>query len=148
MQEKLNWIRTLTFQKNLCYLRDWKLFRNDEKWFLFHLKSSFRPQDIQAFVTNFWSCRKNGLIRKIRLTSEFMTSQPDLQTIAIHIFPNISQSKGNQTMKFSQLIEYCGKWSRESSRPLYFLKKLNMRWKQVVCSLVSIYCDSPQLAIQ
>ena len=35
-----------------------------------------------------------------------MTSQPGLQTIAIHILPNISQSKGNQTMKFGQLIEY------------------------------------------
>ena len=54
----------------------------------------------------FWSCRKNGLIRKIRLTSKFMTSQPGLQTIAIHILPNISQSKGNQTMKFGQFIEY------------------------------------------
>ena len=31
-----------------------------------------------------------------------MTSQPGLQTIAIHILPNISQSKGNQTMKFGQ----------------------------------------------
>ena len=35
-----------------------------------------------------------------------MTSQPGLQTIAIHIFPNISQRKGNQIMKFGQLIEY------------------------------------------
>ena len=35
-----------------------------------------------------------------------MTSQTDLQTIAIHILPNIAQSKGTQTMKFSQLIEY------------------------------------------
>ena len=35
-----------------------------------------------------------------------MASQPGLQTIAIHILPNISQSKGNQTMKFDQLIEY------------------------------------------
>ena len=35
-----------------------------------------------------------------------MMSQPGLQTIAIHILPNISQSKGNQTMKFGQLIEY------------------------------------------
>ena len=42
----------------------------------------------------------------MRLTSKFMTSQPVLQTIAIHILPNISQSKGNQTMKFGQLIEY------------------------------------------
>ena len=35
-----------------------------------------------------------------------MTSQPDLQIIAIHIFPNISQSKGNRTMKFGELAEY------------------------------------------
>ena len=33
-------------------------------------------------------------------------SQLGLQTIAIHILPNISQSKGNQTKQFGQLIEY------------------------------------------
>ena len=35
-----------------------------------------------------------------------MTSQPDLETISIHILPNISQSKDNKKMKFGQLIEY------------------------------------------
>ena len=35
-----------------------------------------------------------------------MTLQPGLQTIGIHTLPNISQSKDNPTMKFSQLIEY------------------------------------------
>ena len=35
-----------------------------------------------------------------------MTSQPGLQTIAIHILSNISQSKGNEATKFGQLIEY------------------------------------------
>ena len=34
-----------------------------------------------------------------------MKSQPGQQTITIHILPNISQSKGNQTKKFGQLIE-------------------------------------------
>ena len=34
-----------------------------------------------------------------------MMSQPGLQAIAIHILPNISQSKGNQAMKLGQLIE-------------------------------------------
>ena len=34
-----------------------------------------------------------------------MTSQPGLQTIAIYMLSNISQSKGNQTTKFGQLIE-------------------------------------------
>ena len=43
-----------------------------------------------------------------------MTSQSGLQPIAINILPNISQSKGNQTMKFGQ-IEY--------DRTSYFLKK-------------------------
>ena len=35
-----------------------------------------------------------------------MTSQPGKQTIPVHIVPNISSSKANQTMKFSHLIEY------------------------------------------
>ena len=50
--------------------------------------------------------QKNGFIRKIRLISKFMTSQPWKQTIAINILPNILRSKGNQTTKFGQLIEY------------------------------------------
>ena len=74
--------------------------------FLFHLKSSFRSQDIEVFVTTFWLCRKNGLTRKVRLTSKFMTPQPGSQTIAIHILLNISTSRGSQTMKFGQLLEY------------------------------------------
>ena len=49
---------------------------------------------------------KNGLIRKIGLISNFMTSQPGKETIVIHILPNISRSKGSQTMKFDQIIEY------------------------------------------
>ena len=48
---------------------------------------------------------QNGLIKKIRLISNFMTSQPGQQTIVIHILPNISTSKGNQTVKFGNLIE-------------------------------------------
>ena len=49
---------------------------------------------------------KNGLIRKLWLVSKFMTSQNEQQIIKIHLLPNISRSKGNQTMKFGQLIEY------------------------------------------
>ena len=36
----------------------------------------------------------------------FMTSQSGQQTVTIHIFPNISHSKSNQTMKSDQFIEY------------------------------------------
>ena len=64
----------------------------------------------------FWSCRKNGLIRKIRLTSKFMTLLPGLQTIVIHTLPNISQNKDNQTMRSGQLIEY--------NKIIIFLQKL------------------------
>ena len=49
---------------------------------------------------------KNGLIRKIRLISKLTKSQLGKQTIAIHILPNISRSKANQTTKFGQLIGY------------------------------------------
>ena len=35
-----------------------------------------------------------------------MTQQLGLQKIAIHILLNVSQSKGNQAMKFGQLIDY------------------------------------------
>ena len=49
---------------------------------------------------------ENGLIRKLRLISKFMTSQSEKQTFTIHIFLNISKSKDNQTMKFGKLIEY------------------------------------------
>ena len=35
-----------------------------------------------------------------------MTSQSRKQTIAIHVLPNISRNKGNQAIKFGQLIEY------------------------------------------
>ena len=72
----------------------------------------------------FWSCRTNGLIRKIRLTAKF----------TIHILTNISRSKGNQVMKLGQWIKYnkrkiflqklCRKWGRETSpRPLFIFKK-------------------------
>ena len=35
-----------------------------------------------------------------------MMSQPRKQTVAVHILPNISPSKRNQTMNFGRLMEY------------------------------------------
>ena len=46
------------------------------------------------------------MIRKIRLIPNFVTSQPGQQIILKHILPNISRSKGNQTIEFGQLLEY------------------------------------------
>ena len=45
------------------------------------------------FILNFWSCRKNGLIRKTRLVSKFIDPQLGKQIITIRILPNTSRSK-------------------------------------------------------
>ena len=58
--------------KKFFYLHQWKPFKSDEKCFLFRLKSSFCSQDFEIFVLTFWSCRKIGFIRKIRLSSEIV----------------------------------------------------------------------------
>ena len=44
----------------------------------------------------FCSCRKKGLIRKIKLTSKFMTSQPSLQKVAIHMLPKSHKVKATR----------------------------------------------------
>ena len=53
--------------------------------FLFHLKSSFHSQDIESFCLDFLVMYWNGLINKIRLISNFMTSQsiPQLQNYSL-----------------------------------------------------------------
>ena len=45
-------------------------------------------------------------MRKLKLILKFMTSQPISQTIGICILSDVSRTKGNQTTKFGQLIEY------------------------------------------
>ena len=99
----LNW--TATFQKN-CYLFDWKPFRNDEKCFLFHLKSFFRSQDIWDFISTFWSCRKNGLIWKIRLTSKLIMSQPAISFIIFWDFSMFYQIFLSPKVKRSAIVTY------------------------------------------
>ena len=58
-----------------------------------------------------------------------MTLQPHWQAIILHILPNISESKGNQTIKHGQLIQYNNrntflqksftKWGRKTSSGLF-----------------------------
>ena len=75
-----------------------KMMKNS---FYFGLKALFV---LNIFVLTFWSCRKTTWLES--LISKFMTLQPGKQTIAIPILPNISRSKGNQTIKFGQLMKY------------------------------------------
>ena len=74
--------------------------------FYFILKAFFVLKIFRFLSRHFGVCRENSLILKIRLTSKFMTSQPGLETIPIHILLNVSQSKNNQTIKFGQLIKH------------------------------------------
>ena len=72
--------------------------------FNFILKALFVLK-IFKFLT-FWPCRRNGVIRKIRLIAKFLTPHSGKQTNTIHLLPNTSRSKKNQTLKFGQIIEY------------------------------------------
>ena len=80
-----------------------------------------------------------------------MTSQPGQQTIVIHVLPNISRNKGNQTMKFGQLIEYnmrntileksytkCGEETR--TRPFPGKLKLYLWIHSIKFYTVCLYC--------
>ena len=70
-------------------------------------------------------------------------------TVAIHILPNIS-SKGNQTMKFGQLIEYNMRnifleksytkmWWRNYSQTLSWKTKINHIYGSIVSSLIQFF---------
>ena len=58
------------------------------------------------------SCRLFGYVekrldKKAKVNSKSMTSQTGEQINKVHMLSNISRRKGNQTMKFGQLIDYC-----------------------------------------
>ena len=70
-----------------------------------------------------------------------MTPQTGQQTITIHILPDISRKKGNQTIKFAQEMEYnmvsifpeksCAECCGETSpRPFFIKTKLSMSLDQ------------------
>ena len=75
--------------------RPFKIMKNA---FYFTLKLFSFSRYVNHF--EFWSCRKTAKFK--RLISKFITSQPDYQTIAINILPNISRSKDNKAMKFGK----------------------------------------------
>ena len=98
---KCIWRHTLRSETIFC---KWKPYKNDEKCFLFHLKVLFVLQIFKFLPWLFGHLDKNNLIRKIASISKFMTSQA--RKLKNSILPNISRNKGNQRMKFGQLIEY------------------------------------------
>ena len=112
--------RTLTFQKNvfICFKDSPSEMM---KCFLFHFKSSLNSQDSYIFVLSFRTCKKTGLIRKIRLISKI--SQPGQQRITRNILLDISGIKGYQTIQFGQLVEY-------NKRNIFLPKSCQKRGKE------------------
>ena len=86
--------------------RNWKRLQNDEKYFLFYLKSSFSSEDIEVFFFTFWSCLLHLFRKNDKVNFKFYEVTAWLSNIVRHILSNISRSKDNQTMKFGQLMEY------------------------------------------
>ena len=83
-----------------------------------------------------------------------MTSQTGEKTIIVHILPNISRTKDNQTMAFGQLTgcnernifleKSCRKSDRATSSRFFLLFEKDLPEKKpVVRTIVSIYFDSP-----
>ena len=57
-------VRFIEIIRSTLFLANWKDFKNDEKCFLFLLKSSFHSQDISIFVLIFCSCRKTAWLER------------------------------------------------------------------------------------
>ena len=66
--------KSVSHLKSETIFGNWKPFKNNEKCLLFHLKIAFFPRYLN-FCLDFLVMKKNGLIKKIRLVSKFMTSQ-------------------------------------------------------------------------
>ena len=90
------------------------LFKNDEKHFLFHLKSSFDIKSSYALFVLlifrfliFWFFYHIGkrLDKKAIVILKFMNSPIGKLTITTQILPNISRIKRNQAMKFRVLTK-------------------------------------------
>ena len=72
--------------------------------FYFILKALFVLKIFKFFTRPFGNEEK-GLDQNHKINFKIHDLTPGLQTIVIYILPNISQNKGNQTMKFGQLTE-------------------------------------------
>ena len=98
-------IGRFTFTSEITF-ENWRLFIKWWKMLFISCKKLFLFSRCLYFCLGFLVMYNNGLIRKLRLISKFMTSQTGHQIITIHILPNIYRSNENQAMKFGQLIEY------------------------------------------
>ena len=62
---------------------NWNKFKNGEKPFLLHLKSSFRFSDIETLALHFLVMQKFDLLKKLTLFPKFLKSQSGKLIITI-----------------------------------------------------------------
>ena len=89
-------------KKNCFVFFDKTLLRLVKNSFYFILKALFFLQIFRFLSWRFVHVETTAWLERKRLISKFMASQSGQQIITIHILPNISRSKGNQTMTFLQ----------------------------------------------
>ena len=81
----------------------WKPFKDDEKCFMFYLKNSFR---FWVISMSFWISDHVGkwLDKKAKVNFKIYDKLDKPNTM--NILPDISRRKGNQIIKYGQLIEH------------------------------------------
>ena len=96
-------VKTLYFQKDCSYLRQWKSFKNDEKCFYLMFKALF-VFEVLSFLSWLLGYVEKRLDKKAKVNFK-IDDVTYWTTNNYNTLLNISRSKGNQTMKFGQLVE-------------------------------------------
>ena len=84
------------------------------------------------FVLIFWSYIKKRLYQKDNLNVRFHDVRAWLKATAIHLLPNITQIKDNQTMKFGYL-------KKKITREIFFFKNHAENWKRRLVPDLSLF---------
>ena len=105
-------------------------FKNNEKCFLFHLKNSSFSRYLN-FCLDFLVSLRNGLIRKMRLISKFMTSHFRKQTILIYYPKNFFSKKSKLSCLWIKSLEPAGK-------NMFKVNNRNTRKRCEICSKLTI----------
>ena len=129
----------MTYKTNKCWWKDFSVSVNS--WFLLWLyhviviKVGLSPSKKSLFYLLHWKLFRNAFhfILKALFVLKIW-----LQTITIQVVPNISRSKGNQTMKFDQSTEHnkrniclqklCRKCGSQASSRLLFVFLKSFIW--------------------
>ena len=126
-------------KKDSCYLLGWKPSKNDEKYFLFHLKSPFPSQDILSLCHDFLVMQEKRIDQKDNINFKLYDVTTwfthNFNTHTVQYLTKQKQSDNENLINLQNIIKIFffrnhaeNEAGRVSSRPLFvFKKKLNMR---------------------